>query len=160
MNVTRIEPADRRRVEECGRLMVTSEPWLTLGRTFDSAVQTLQDPGKELHAILENDEVAAFILLELRGPLAGYIQSICVRPELRGRGLGTGLLGWAEQYILRTSPNVFLCVSSFNDAARRLYERLGFEVVGRLAGFIVRDHDELLLRKTQGPWAEFRRPPV
>jgi ribosomal protein S18 acetylase RimI-like enzyme len=50
---------------------------------------------------------------------------------------------------------VFLCVSSFNTAARRLYERLGFEVVGRFPDFIVRDHDELLLRRTTGPWAEF-----
>jgi [ribosomal protein S18]-alanine N-acetyltransferase len=67
------------------------------------------------------------------------------------------LIGWAEQRIARESPNVFLCVSSFNVAARRLYERLGYELVGRLDGFIVREHDELLLRKTRGSWADFSR---
>ena len=51
---------------------------------------------------------------------------------------------------------MFLCVSSINVAARRLYERLGYQVVGSLAGFVVREHDELLLRKTRGPWADFR----
>lgn len=70
--------------------------------------------------------------------------------------MGTALLSWAERRIHRESPNVFLCVSSFNVAAQRLYERLGYETVGRFADFIVQGHDELLLRKTRGPWAEFR----
>lgn len=105
---------------------------------------------------LAGDDVAAFVLLDLHGPLARYIQTICVRPDLRGRGLGTALIEWAEQRIVRESPNVFLCVSSFNVGARRLYERLGYEIVGRFPSFIVREHDELLLRKSHGRWAEFR----
>jgi [ribosomal protein S18]-alanine N-acetyltransferase len=156
MNVTRVNASDRVHVERCAVLMASSEPWITLKRSFDSALSTLGDPGKELHAVLANDDIAAFVLLDMRGPLAGYIQSLCVRPDQRGRGLGAALVGWAEQRIFRDSPNVFLCVSTFNRGAQRLYERLGYEVVGRFAGFIDRDHDELLLRKTQGPWAEFR----
>jgi [ribosomal protein S18]-alanine N-acetyltransferase len=140
--------------------MVTSEPWLTLRRSYDSALRALQDPGKELHAVLNGDEVCGFILLDLRGLLAGYIQTICVRSDLRGHGLGTALITWAEQRIFQESPNVFLCVSSFNDGARRLYVRMGYEVVGRLARFVVGQHDELLLRKTRGPWAEFQPPPA
>ncbi len=157
MNVLRVTAEDRGRAEECARLMVSSEPWITLGRSFDSALRALQDPGKELYVVLSEDEVAAFVLLDLRGVLAGYIQSICVRPDLRGGGIGTALIRWAEQRIFEESPNVFICVSSFNDAARRLYERLGYTLVGNLTGFIVRSHDELLLRKTHGPWSEFRR---
>ena len=156
MDVVRVNASDRARAEACARLMVSSEPWITLQRSFDSALGALRDPGKELHAVLAGDEVAGFVLLDLRGPLSGYIQSICVRPDLRGHGLGAALIGWAEQRVLRESPNVFLCVSSFNAGARRLYERLGYEVVGRFPNFIVRGHDELLLRKTQGPWVEFR----
>ena len=108
--------------------------------------------------MLTGDHVAAFVLLDLRGPLAGYIQTICVRPDQRGRGLGAALIGWAEQRILLQSPNVFLCVSSFNVSARRLYERLGYEVVGCFRSYVIREHDELLLRKTRGPWAEFTVP--
>jgi [ribosomal protein S18]-alanine N-acetyltransferase len=47
---------------------------------------------------------------------------------------------------------VFICVSSFNPGARRLYERLGFELVGTLRELLVPGHDELLLRKTKGTW--------
>lgn len=155
MDVVRVSATDRVRAEACAGLMVTSEPWITLQRSFDSALRALQDPGKELHVVLTGDDVAAFVLLDLRGPLAGYIQTICVRPDQRGRGLGAALIGWAEQRIVRESPNVFLCVSSFNVGACRLYERLGYEVVGCFPSFVVREHDELLLRKTRGPWAEF-----
>ena len=46
-------------------------------------------------------------------------------------------MAWAEARILRESPNVFICVSSFNPDARRLYERQGRmqeyrEIVDRL----------------------------
>jgi ribosomal protein S18 acetylase RimI-like enzyme len=61
---------------------------------------------------------------------------------------------FAVQRILRVAPKVFICVSSFNDRARSLYERLGYEVVGELKDFIVRGHSEWLLRKSIGPLAE------
>ena len=156
MDVVRLTAEDHTRTEECARMMVNSEPWITLRRSLGSAMATLLDPGKEVYAVLDDQNISAFIILELRGPFAGYIQTVCVRPDRRGRGLGAALIGWAEQRIARESPNVFLCVSSFNVAARRLYERLGYQVVGSLAGFVVREHDELLLRKSRGPWAEFR----
>jgi ribosomal protein S18 acetylase RimI-like enzyme len=85
----------------------------------------------------------------------GYIQTVCIDPARRGRGLGSKLVEFAEERILRVSPNVFMCVSSFNQGARRLYERLGYTVVGELTDYIVRGHSELLLRKTVGPLTGF-----
>ena len=64
-------------------------------------------------------------------------------------------MGFAEQRILQVSPNVFMCVSSFNQSARRLYERLGYEVIGELTDYIVQGHSEFLLRKTLGPLTGF-----
>jgi ribosomal-protein-alanine N-acetyltransferase len=95
-------------------------------------------------------------VLDMRGPFAGYIQAVCVRPERRNRGLGAALMRWAEERVFRRTPNVFLCVSSFNAGARRFYRRLGYRAVGRLRGFIVAEHDEILLRKTLGPRRGFR----
>jgi ribosomal protein S18 acetylase RimI-like enzyme len=57
--------------------------------------------------------------------------------------------------IFRESPTVFLCVSNFNTGARRLYERLGYEVVGSLRDFLVAGRAEVLLRKSRGPWSTF-----
>lgn len=155
MNAT-IEPArsdaDR---EACARMMCSSDPWVTLGRTFERCLTAVSDPARELYVARSGDDVTGFILLTMKGQFPGYITSVCVAASARGSGLGTQLVAFAEQRIHRESPNVFLCVSSFNPDARRLYERLGFEFVGTLKDFLVEGHDELLFRKTIGPWSTF-----
>ncbi|HJR16822.1 MAG TPA: GNAT family N-acetyltransferase [Gemmatimonadales bacterium] len=91
----------------------------------------------------------------MTGAFVGYIQTVCIDPGRRGKGLGSRLVQFAERRILRESPNIFMCVSSFNLSARRLYLRLGYRVVGELDDFIVQGHSELLLRKTVGPLTGF-----
>jgi ribosomal-protein-alanine N-acetyltransferase len=154
----RIELLDRNgEAAECAELMVTSEPWLTLRLSRETALAILADPVKEVHAIRDANGVAGFVVIDMRGLLRGYVQILCVRADCRRRGLGSALLLWAEERIFRDSPNVFICVSSFNTGARRLYERLGFELVGTLRELLVPGHDELLLRKTRGTWAAFNK---
>jgi [ribosomal protein S18]-alanine N-acetyltransferase len=144
----------------CAELMSTTEPWLSLGRTFDQSHAIIRDPDREVYVALDDapadnsPRVVGFVVLVMRGAFVGYIQSLAVRDDCRGRGLGTALIAFAERRILRETPNVFICVSSFNAGARRLYERLGYRVVGELTDYIVRGHAELLLRKTTGPLAE------
>jgi ribosomal protein S18 acetylase RimI-like enzyme len=99
--------------------------------------------------------VLGFLILCLTGAFVGYIQTICIDPRSRGLGLGSRLLEFAEQRIRRISPNIFMCVSSFNVGARRLYQRHGYEVVGELTDYIVEGYSEILLRKTFGPLASF-----
>jgi ribosomal protein S18 acetylase RimI-like enzyme len=65
--------------------------------------------------------------------------------------LGKQLLAFCEQRILQHSPNVFICVSTFNTRALRLYEMSGFTPVGKLTDFVKPGYDEWLLRKTVGP---------
>lgn len=68
----------------------------------------------------------------------------------RGKGIGIQLLGFCEERILKFSPNVFICVSSFNTAAIKLYYKFGFKLVGELDNFVKAGFTELLLRKTVG----------
>lgn len=131
--------------------MANSEPWLTLGRSHDDAMRLLKNPAKECFMIRASGARAGFLILDLNGPLGGYIQTIGVAPELRGRGIGTKALCWAEAHIFKKHRNVLMCVSSFNRGAQRLYKRLGYETVGRLRDYVVAGHDEILLRKTRGP---------
>jgi ribosomal protein S18 acetylase RimI-like enzyme len=60
-------------------------------------------------------------------------------------------MAFAEERIFQEVPNVFLCVSSFNQEAQRFYARLGYEQVGELKDYVVRGHSEFLMRKTIGP---------
>jgi [ribosomal protein S18]-alanine N-acetyltransferase len=152
----RVQPLDRNsEAVECAELMVTSEPWLTLQLSLETALAVLTDPAKEVDVIRDANGVAGFVVIDMRGLLRGYVQILCVRPDCRRQGLGSALLRWAEERIFRDSPNVFICVSSFNPGARRLYERLGFALVGTLRELLVAGHDELLLRKTKGTWEAF-----
>jgi ribosomal protein S18 acetylase RimI-like enzyme len=146
---------DPQELRICAHFMAGSEPWRTLGRTVEASLATLQNSTKEVYIAATAHELLGFLILDLTGPLPGYIQTICVAPQVRGQGLGARLVGFAETRIFQNSPNVFMCVSSFNVDARRLYERLGYEVVGVLKGYLVPEHDEILLRKSRGPWTGF-----
>jgi ribosomal-protein-alanine N-acetyltransferase len=145
--------------EACARLMCTSEPWLTLGRSYEASLAIVRDPTREVYVAEDERGLAGFLVLCLDGAFVGYVQTVCLAPDRRGAGLGTALLAVAERRIAEVSPNVFLCVSSFNPRARALYERLGYEYVGELRDYLVRGHSELLYRKSTGPWSEFRSAP-
>lgn len=132
-------------------LMAASEPWLTLGRGRADALKLLRNPRKRCFVVRSGGARAGFLVLDLNGPLGGYVQTIGVAPELRGHGVGAAALRWAEARIFRSHRNVLLCVSSFNRGAQRLYRRAGYEVVGRLRDYVVAGHDEILMRKTLGP---------
>ena len=145
--------------EHCARMMSSSEPWKTLGRSYDACLARMRDETKERYVAVEEDgsPPRGFIIVNMEGPLPGYIQTVCVAPEARGKGVGADLVRFAEERIFRDSPNVFLCVSSFNPRARKLYERLGYTVIGSLDDYLVRGHAEILMRKSIGPLDEFRR---
>jgi ribosomal-protein-alanine N-acetyltransferase len=147
--------ADDREAHAAATIMATSEPWITLGRTFDRCLATLHDEALERYVAVDDGEVVGFVLLSMRGTFTGYVKSLGVREDWRSRGLGTHLMAVAEERVFRESPNVFICVSSFNPRAQAFYERLGYEVVGPLRDFIVRGEDEILLRKTIGPLTGF-----
>jgi ribosomal-protein-alanine N-acetyltransferase len=143
-------------LEWCARLMAESEPWVTLRRNFEACRASLGNPVKERYVVRDGEERAGLLVLDMTGPFPGYIQSLCIAPAARNRGLGTRVLEWAEERILRDSPHVFIGVSSFNPDALRLYLRVGYQVVGTLRGFVVDEHDELLLQKRRGSWEAFR----
>ncbi|HLA13173.1 MAG TPA: GNAT family N-acetyltransferase [Pyrinomonadaceae bacterium] len=155
VDIRRLRDIDE--TKQCARLMATSEPWLTLGRNYDESLETLSDASKEVHVAVRNNALVGFIILNLNGAFVGYIQTVFVVQECRGTGIGSMLLRFAEQRILRDTPNVFMCVSSFNKDAQRLYERLGYEVIGELRDYIVPGQSEILMRKTVAPLKQFRK---
>jgi len=144
-------------IDICARMMANSEPWITLRRGYEASVETLSVPSREVYLALSDDEIVGFIILNMQGAFVGFIQTVCVSPEWRGEGIGSKLLDFVEGRILSETPNVFMCVSSFNRDAQRLYQRLGYEVVGELKDYIVSGHSETLLRKTISPLSEFTK---
>jgi ribosomal protein S18 acetylase RimI-like enzyme len=137
----------------CARIMAASEPWITLRRDYEASLTIIRDPLREVYVACPAGaaDIIGFVVLAMHGAFVGYIQSVAVREDWRGRGLGSRLIAFAEARIFRETPNVFICASSFNERARALYARLGYEAVGELRDYIVRGESELLMRKSLGP---------
>ena len=145
-------------VRACAGIMAASDPWVTLGRGMEQSLAILRDRElQEIYVAICEQQVVGFVILLVKGAFVGYIRTVAVHADWRSMGLGRRLIWFAEERIFRESPNVFMCVSSFNDRAKSLYERLGYETVGELRDYIVRGHSEWLLRKSLGPLTEFRR---
>ncbi|MGD9641455.1 MAG: GNAT family N-acetyltransferase [Elusimicrobiales bacterium] len=153
MKITRLRsPKDKR---AAAALMAASDPWFQLGLREEHCLKTFGAPFRETWAAREKGEIAGFVVITMCGTFRGYIQVLFVSPAWRGRGLGEGLMAFAEKKIFARSPNVFLCVSSFNKGAIRFYRRLGYGKAGLIKDFFKKGSDEILMRKTVGPLRSF-----
>jgi [ribosomal protein S18]-alanine N-acetyltransferase len=132
-----------REAEICARMMTRSEPWATLCQSYDTSLEIVADPSREVYLAFMEGEVIGFAILHLRDLFNGYIQAVCVKPHWRNKGIGSRLIVFAEERIFSETSNAFICVSSMSENALRLYERLGYEVIGPLKG------SEVLLRKSR-----------
>ncbi len=154
MEISQTKSADD--FKHCALLMSESEPWITLKRTYEASFKTISDPLKEIFVARINNKITGFMIIQMVGVFRGYIQSIYVAPEYRNMGIGTNMLRFAERRIFKESPNIFVCVSSFNKRAQKLYKRLKYKKIGVLKDFIVHGHTEILLRKTTSALVNFR----
>jgi len=66
-------------------------------------------------------------------PHTCQVQGVWVRPDLRGRGLGTAAMAAVLLRALQLAPTVSLYVNDFNAVARALYGRLGMRQVAELS---------------------------
>jgi ribosomal protein S18 acetylase RimI-like enzyme len=134
--------------EWAAALMASSEPWTRLGRGLESCRASCHNPDFLLFIAHADDEPAGFILLQRRG-VAGspYVASIAVAERFRGGGIGSLLLGFAEDFFRADARHIFLCVSSFNGRARSLYEQLGYVAVGELEDYVISGASEILMHK-------------
>lgn len=140
--------------DECAlaaRLMLKTDPWKSFGRTYENCLDAVTNPQKEAYGAFTGDIFLGLLVIDLTGPLKGYIQAVCLEEEMRGYGLGSLLMKFAEKRIFTVSPNCFLCFSDFNNSVKAKYEHLGYVVVGVLKEYMIPGHDEILMRKTIGP---------
>lgn len=149
VKITRLRSAPRLRA--AARLMAACDPWKKLGLTAERCAKTIQAPFNENYQATVRSHFAGLATIAMHGTFRGYIQALFVAEGFRGTGVGERLLRAAEARIFRSSPNVFLCVSSFNKGAIRFYKRMGYRKAGLLKDFVKAGHDEILMRKTRGP---------
>lgn len=143
--------SDNAHVETCAAMMAATDPWITLGMDITRCRKAFEGPMKEVYLAMDDNEIAGFCILQTAGSFKGYIQTLCVAPKRRGQGIGRLLLTHCEKTVSEYSPNLFICVSSFNTGALKLYLDFGFKRVGEIPDFVKEGYTELLLRKSRGP---------
>ena len=144
-------PAHAGEIREAAGLMAGTDPWVTLGITITEVEKNLGDPLYETFLAISGKEVAGVAVIQMKGACTGYLKSLAVKESWRNRHVGSMLMDFIEKRILTVHANIFLCVSSFNEAAKRFYLRRGYTEVGVLRDYLVEGYDELFMRKTKGP---------
>jgi ribosomal protein S18 acetylase RimI-like enzyme len=152
----RIEGAAGLDANDCRRLVLRNDPWRSLGygeADIDRIVR-----GSAADSVLlarVGDRVVGFALSAPGVLLGEYLKMLAVEPEQQASGIGRALMSELERRAFQRWPNVYLCVSDFNQAARGFYRRLGYEEVGVLQDLLVPGQGEIFMRKTIAAWRAF-----
>ncbi|MFW5942674.1 MAG: GNAT family N-acetyltransferase, partial [Chloroflexota bacterium] len=85
------------------------------------------DPAARQIVVSEGEDVGVLALEERDGDL--FLSLIEIAPSHQGRGLGTAIIRDLQQRAREEGRALGLHVLKANPAARRLYRRLGFDIV-------------------------------
>jgi predicted GNAT family acetyltransferase len=89
-------------------------------------------------AIIENDQVIFKAEVGAATSSACQLQGVWVHPEHRGRGIAVPALSAVVRLVRQTiAPTVTLYVNDHNAAARRAYERVGFQHTETFASILL-----------------------
>ena len=153
-----IESASELDVALCRRLILHSDPWVTL-QYDDADIQAIVRAAKTDHLLVARmgDPIVGFALSAPGILLGEYLKILVVDDASRTQGIGRRLMEALEERAFRHWPNVYLCVSDFNRSARLFYQRLGYEQVGLLKGLLIPEKGEVLMRKSIASWRRFQK---
>lgn len=148
--IREMRPEDRDAVVA---ILTSSDPWKRLGFTAVDwgRIFSPLPVGRDTF-VLEGDGLVLGIAIVRRKFLFGdYLELLGISPTATGRGFGSRLLSHIESLTFARAPNLFACVSDFNDGARAFYRKQGYKEIGPMPNFLIPGYAEILLRKTSGP---------
>ncbi len=142
-----MRPEDR---EAVIALLLASDPWVTLGYTradWDRYFSPMPQDRETMVAERSGAIVGVAVLRQkfLRGD---YLELLGVSIAARKAGIGRLLLTHIESKAFQRGPNLFACVSDFNQPARSFYRKQGYREVGEIPGLLKPGYSEILLHKT------------
>jgi [ribosomal protein S18]-alanine N-acetyltransferase len=145
-----IIPMARAHRKACEAITAVSEPWKTLKEciNFPKFIAL-----KQAYICIVQKEIAGFLVFSPEPIFArgGYLRAIGVEPSMRGHGVGSALLSFAENKTARVSDNLYLCVSSFNRQAQVFYKKHGYVLAGKLPDLIKKGAAEHIYWKRLKP---------
>ncbi|AOS62606.1 putative acyltransferase [Actinoalloteichus hymeniacidonis] len=107
------------------------------GAAYRARVVELVSSGRAF-ARFDGDEVVFKAEIGALSSRVGQIQGVWVHPDHRGRGLGVhGTSAVVDHLVNRLGRTASLYVNDYNQVARRVYQRIGFQTVGRFGTVLV-----------------------
>lgn len=136
--VRRVEESDFENYLQAAAAMFTEEigvpPSVVPGvDAFRARVRELIRRGRAFAAFDRDGAVAFKAEIGAVSRHSAQLQGVWVRPDLRGRGVGTAAVASVCTHALGLAPTMSLYVNDFNEAALRLYRRLGMRHVATLS---------------------------
>lgn len=112
-------------------------------------VHQLSETPEQLEATIMSPLWTPFVALELEASGSAYIKTLSVIEAMRGQGVGTQLLRFAEQF--RGPEGMSVILGDHDEASRRFFERNGFSEAARRTmvknGWQTPGSEWILLRK-------------
>jgi len=135
--VRRVRPADLSRFLPAAVAMFTEELGMSptahdAGRGYRARVAELINAGRAFARFDARGQVEFKAEIAVLGNATAQLQGVWVRPDLRGRGIGTAAMAAVLTSALQLAPTASLYVNDYNIAGRRLYDRLGMRQIGTL----------------------------
>lgn len=140
-------------INDCEDALVNSE----LGKRYfsekGSARKSLEEGFSkgEIYVAINNDnDCKGFVWVVLNGIFHSfpYLHIIAVKSENRGQGIGKILLKFVEDVYCKNNSKLFLVVADFNPDAKRLYESMGYSVIGDIPNLYRNGITECLMMKS------------
>ena len=143
-----LEPLQPGDVRQISSILVSMDPWLTLGYGTEALSHYLlrADPALRRYCLKASGALAGVLTLRHPWLFGPFIELIALFDDFRGKGFGREVIDWICREF-PDSPNLWATVSSFNPEAQKFYPRLGFENTAVLPDLIRPGRDEILLRK-------------
>jgi len=85
--------------------------------------------------IRSEDKDIGYVSYEPRSGIHAYISELAVHPDFHGRGIGNQALDILKAELLQKGYKVMSLVTHPNNPAKRLYERHGFVITGRIENY-------------------------
>ncbi len=144
MKIRFMKPED---IPAISRWMADLPLWRRYGVTEASAAAQFAGALQRGDLVLVEADGCGFAWCERGGGFgrSDYLRLIGVRGDCAGQGIGAALLSEVESSA--KSRDLFLLVSDFNVGAQRFYQRMGYEQIGAIPGYVLADVTELIFRK-------------
>ena len=126
-------PQEARHIADLAR--DTIEFGLSWSWTAARVLQAIHDPSTNVAVVLKRDQVRGFGIMHY-GDETGHLALLAIDPAQRHQRLGARLVAWLEQSARAAGiRDIRLETRADNLAAIAFYQRLGFALSGRVAGY-------------------------